>query len=59
VSVAEREPFKREHIMQYTEVVYYDATGAEVAREELHDAHTYDVSRPIAVTADELEDYYG
>lgn len=49
--------YKQRHIIQYTEVVYYDADGNEVGRDELQDAHTYDVLDAEPLTEDEALDY--
>lgn len=48
---------KTRHTMQYTEVVYYDDDGNEVARERLHDDHTYDEGSPEELTDEEREDW--
>ena len=50
-------PYKVEVTMQYTEVVYYDAHGNEVARDELRDARSYDASSKIPLTEEEIEDW--
>jgi hypothetical protein len=52
-------PHKIVHVMQYTETVYYDGDGAEVARERNHDDHTYDTRAAEDMTAQEIEDYIG
>ena len=52
-------PYKETHTMQYTETVYYDADGVEIARERNHDDHTYDSSPAGDMTAQEIEDYIG
>lgn len=50
-------PYKIENIMQYTEVVYYNADGDEVAREERNDIHTYDTLPRVPLTDEEIEDW--
>lgn len=52
------EPYKVVETMKYTETVYYDADGEEVARERNHDDWTHDSTSPEPVTEEELEDYY-
>lgn len=52
------EPYKIIEQRQYTEVVYYDGDGEEVARDTLLDDHLYDASGQHPVTPDELEDFY-
>lgn len=42
--------------MQYTEHVYYDDEGNEVARERQHDDHSYD-SYTQSITDEELEEH--
>lgn len=53
----ERGGFCQRVTMQYTEEVYYDADGVEIARERIHDDHTYDTGPMMPVSADELADY--
>lgn len=48
---------KQVHIMQYSEIVYYDDDGNEVARDRQHDDHTYDVGPEEELTEQEREDW--
>ena len=41
----------------YTEVIYYDDNGDEVARETLNDDHSYDAGPPEELTDDERMDW--
>lgn len=45
-------PYKVNEIMQYTETVYYDENGTEVARERNYDDHWYDSGE-----REELDEY--
>ena len=42
---------------QYTEVVYYDDNGDEVARDHQNDDHLYDDAPPVELTEEEREDW--
>lgn len=55
--MTERQPYKVESIMQFTEVVYYSADGEERFRRELYDVSVYDSGPPIELTEEEIEDY--
>lgn len=48
---------KIENTMQYTEVVYYDDDGNEVARDRLYDDGLYDSSRPVELSEEERKEY--
>jgi len=50
-------PYKIRHTMQYSEIVYYSATGVEVERERVHDDHTYDSGEPEPLTEQEIADW--
>lgn len=41
----------------YTEIVYYNDDGNEVARERQHDDHLWDDNGPEELTDTEREDY--
>ena len=43
--------------LRYTEEVFYDDAGNEVARERRHDDSLWDESSPIELTDQEREDY--
>lgn len=43
--------------IQYTEIAYYGDDGEEVARERMHDDHTYDSDGPFELTEQEREDW--
>lgn len=47
-----------EEIYQYTELVYRDEAGNEVARERQYDDHWYDTGETREPGEVELEDYY-
>lgn len=51
------QPYKKRHTIKYTEVVYYDSDGAEVARDRIHDDHTYDIDAPEPLTQQEIDDW--
>lgn len=48
---------KETHVMQYTEVVFYGPTGEELARERMHDDHTYEILPPDPWTMADYEDF--
>ena len=50
-------PYKVEHIMQYTDVVYYDGEGNELDRVRLHDDLTYDTLPPVPLSDEELDEF--
>lgn len=50
-------PTKQAHIMQYTEIVYRDASGAEIARERQHDDHTYEILPEEPMSSADLADF--
>lgn len=43
--------------IQYTEIVYYNDKGDEVARERMHDDAAYDAEGPFDLTEQEREDW--
>lgn len=52
-------PFKSIEQYTYSEVVYRDADGNEVARERNYDDAWYDtLEAHVELTEDEIEDYY-
>lgn len=50
-------PYKIREKIQYSEDVYYDGDGEEVARVRIHDDAVYDESNPVDLTDQEIEDY--
>lgn len=48
---------KIREIRQYSEMVYYDDDGNEVARERVYDDHLYDTEAREELTDQEREDY--
>lgn len=50
-------PYKRVETLHYTEVVYYDGGGSEVARVRNYDDTLWDESGPEELTDEEREDY--
>ncbi|WP_161580506.1 hypothetical protein [Subtercola vilae] len=50
-------PYKIVETRQYTEVVYYNADGVEVARETQNDDFSWDTSEPEDLTEQEIEDW--
>lgn len=52
------EPYKNIEVYKYTETVYYNAEGEEVAREDNSDTWWYDTEESnIPLTEEETEDY--
>jgi hypothetical protein len=49
--------YKKIETLQYTEVVYYNNDGNEVARERNYDDTLWDESGPHDLTDQEREDY--
>ena len=47
---------KQRTTMQYTEIIYF-RDGEEVAREHLHDDHSYDSDSLEPMTDEEIEDW--
>lgn len=52
----DRGGFRQRVTMQYTEEVYYDADGVEIARNRIYDDSTYDIGPMEPMSADELAD---
>jgi hypothetical protein len=50
-------PYKIRHIMQYTEIAYHAADGAEVERERLEDDTWFDSKSPEPLTEQEIDDW--
>ena len=56
--MANNKPYKVAVIMQYTEVVYFNAEGEEVARDRRSDDHSYDEGPQESLSLDEIDDYF-
>lgn len=50
-------PYKVETIMQYTEIVYYDAEGWVVGTDRRDDDHAYDEGPRIEISEEELAEW--
>lgn len=52
-------PMKTVERFMYSEIVYHDEDGTEVARERLYDDAWYDTAETEPMTEEEIEDYIG
>ena len=57
VSRTPGQPYAEERIMQFTEIVYFDADGNEVGRDAREDASWHDTREVRDLTEDELADW--
>lgn len=57
MSETKRPPYAEDRTYQYTERVFFDSDGNEIARERLNDDHWYDAAGTRDMTEEELEDY--
>ena len=53
------EPYKIREVYKYSEMVYVNSEGDEVARERIYDDSLWDTTAPLALEKWELEDYFG
>lgn len=51
-------PYKRTETVEYTETVYFNDLGEEVARVRIHDDTITDYTENLDLTDDELDTYF-